>query len=471
MAAQPQPNIHQDGSQETEDFNNCNLDELQLLPKDSEYKVFTLRNPKTKISSEKFDEENECKRLKLTSTMNNSNNNFCSTEVRIHPDIQLQNKYSPLSNTLEKETTSNTPIGKSNNSKEDETSNFSQPKKPRMPPIVVKKLPNGNIFEQNKKLQSLLNESMKISYSQEGIKYHTATRSDYDKLYSILQNENIPFYSHEPRDSKLLQVVFKGLPVNVEPSILKEELIHLSYAIEHVRQLSVSEQSLNGTLIRKPISVWVVSLPNNEHSRTIYHLKDINHHTVKVESYKPTPHIIQCHKCQGFGHTSKRCNLQTRCVKCGDEHLFANCPSKGPDYTPKCANCNGSHTASYGQCPVQQQQRTALLNKLRNRQEARSQPQNSIPLWSSPDFPSLPKARNTDNFSNTYSKHTVNSTEGSLSDSIKDIITLVKNLNISNIIKTIQSTLIRITTATDTISKLMIIFEGITEIIQPQNGP
>lgn len=326
---------------------------------------------------------------KISSVINLTPNTLLDSQI--HPDIQIQNSFDPLVSEMDHDPTQSCDNDTSQTVSTDTTKTTARPKQIRLPPIIVKKLPNGNFFEQNHKLQSLLNQPMKISYSSEGIKYHTSCRSDYDKLYSTLQNENLSFYSYEPRETRLLQVVIKRLPTFIEPSVLKEELQKLNFAVEHVRQMTVPEQSSDGTPMRRPIPVWVVTLPNNEHSRTIYQLFDINNHVIKVESYRPTPHVIQCHKCQNFGHTSRRCNLQTRCVKCSNSHLFSECPSKGPDHTPKCANCGGSHTSSYSQCPVQLQQRRELQEKLRKKRNAQQESSVQHPVWTSSDFPNLPR--------------------------------------------------------------------------------
>ena len=104
-----------------------------------------------------------------------------------------------------------------------------------MPPITIKKLPLGNFFEQNRKIQNRLDHPIKISYSAEGVKYYTSTWADYDKLYTLLQNEKVEFFSHEPRETKQIQIVVKRLPTSVEPETLKEELQNLNFTITQVK--------------------------------------------------------------------------------------------------------------------------------------------------------------------------------------------------------------------------------------------
>ncbi|GBM92277.1 hypothetical protein AVEN_29897-1 [Araneus ventricosus] len=44
--------------------------------------------------------------------------------------------------------------------------------------------------------------------------------------------------------------------------------------------------------------------------------------------------------------------MTVKCVLCAEEHESRTCPNKrNPEFTPKCANCGGPHTASYRGCP------------------------------------------------------------------------------------------------------------------------
>ena len=55
--------------------------------------------------------------------------------------------------------------------------------------------------------------------------------------------------------------------------------------------------------------------------------------------------VIQCYRCQGFGHKANACSQEARCIRCGGNHKLAECTVHRDN--PKCANCNGNHAASY----------------------------------------------------------------------------------------------------------------------------
>lgn len=96
-------------------------------------------------------------------------------------------------------------------------------------------------------------------------------------------------------------------------------------------------------------------------------------HTV----YKSRRPIIQCHRCQHFGHTAARCAKNQACGRCAsDDHSTRECNCK--ETTPcedhktcthiqtKCILCNGEHRAGAEGCPVRQEAELAL--RIRNNQ-------------------------------------------------------------------------------------------------------
>ena len=75
----------------------------------------------------------------------------------------------------------------------------------------------------------------------------------------------------------------------------------------------------------------------------------------RVEEFKTKPSILQCYKCQGFGHKAQNCTKNQKCVVCGGVHSHKNCPNK-EKRCPKCANCRGTHVANYKGCPAYKDQ-------------------------------------------------------------------------------------------------------------------
>jgi hypothetical protein len=66
----------------------------------------------------------------------------------------------------------------------------------------------------------------------------------------------------------------------------------------------------------------------------------------KVIDYRMQPAVLQCYKCQSFGHIAAACKSTTRCRQCGGEHSNDSCEAS----EAKCANCGGPHAASSREC-------------------------------------------------------------------------------------------------------------------------
>jgi hypothetical protein len=72
---------------------------------------------------------------------------------------------------------------------------------------------------------------------------------------------------------------------------------------------------------------------------------------IAVEPPRKKNHIVQCTRCQSYGHTKTYCSRPFACVKCGGEHKTTLC-TKDPAAPATCALCGGDHPASYKGCTI-----------------------------------------------------------------------------------------------------------------------
>lgn len=80
-------------------------------------------------------------------------------------------------------------------------------------------------------------------------------------------------------------------------------------------------------------------------------VEQTNNNNKDIEPPKKVDEIVQCHRCQQFGHTKSFCRNPFRCVKCGLSHSTPECTK--PKETPaQCVNCLQYHTASYRGCKI-----------------------------------------------------------------------------------------------------------------------
>ncbi len=72
----------------------------------------------------------------------------------------------------------------------------------------------------------------------------------------------------------------------------------------------------------------------------------------KVVDFEKPMFILQCYKCQQFGHISSDCQNGCKCVKCGDAHDSKTCNNP----VIKCVNCGGDHTSNFSKCKKYQEE-------------------------------------------------------------------------------------------------------------------
>ena len=81
-----------------------------------------------------------------------------------------------------------------------------------------------------------------------------------------------------------------------------------------------------------------------------------NHLKYRCEEYKPTRPLLQCYRCQKYGHSIKECQeKEDTCRKCSQPHKTSTCQEN----QKKCANCQGSHSSTFKGCKAHQEAASA----------------------------------------------------------------------------------------------------------------
>ena len=99
------------------------------------------------------------------------------------------------------------------------------------------------------------------------------------------------------------------------------------------------------------------------------------HTRVKFETPRKRREIVQCTRCQRYGHTKGYCHHSPRCVKCTGNHLTPECTKIGKSADVKCVLCNGNHPANYKGCNVYKGLQQKMYPTLRNRQDSSTENQ------------------------------------------------------------------------------------------------
>lgn len=252
----------------------------------------------------------------------------------------------------------------SQNNKNSNTQSQKINTKERMPPIVVDGTVN-NIKGLQKQLREQHNiTSLQVKYTRYSTLLFTNTASDYNKLLKYAKSEavrekkeeQLPFHTYTPPSEKTHAFIIRGLDNKPTVEEVAEALIDeheletvAVYALQTLRPLYMIVTSSSITL--------------KFLKQTVRYLSGIR---VTIEERRNTKRIIQCHRCQVWGHATSNCFRPHRCLKCAAAHPTHTC-TKPKTEPATCANCGKDHPANATICRV-------YLSKLAQR-DGQSNPQ------------------------------------------------------------------------------------------------
>ncbi len=217
-------------------------------------------------------------------------------------------------------------------------------KEPTPPPIFVQGVNDysGMVSKVTQYLENVKFSTKALANSVVKIQVHTT--DGYRKLVKEFRSKNVAFYTYQLKTERAFKVVIRHLHHSIRPNDIKAGLEEEGFAVRNVINICHWKT-------KDPLPLFFVELNPDEKSKSIYQLKFLLHTKILVESPKPKRVIVQCMRCQQYGHTKAYCTLPPACVKCGEEHDNRVC-KKPPETQPTCALCGGGHTANYKGCPA-----------------------------------------------------------------------------------------------------------------------
>lgn len=294
-------------------------------PKTAEWqKDKTPVNKRKLIDTSPTQLENPSKKTQNTGTTNN-----------ITYKVPTQNQFDIL----------NKEIG---NTKEEET------KPPKPEPIFVTGV--NNIAQLKEILNKITtNEEYTIATLRSGhiVKIMPASTDSYKTIRQHFILENVAHYTYQLKSERAFRVVLRGIHPSEDISNIKMEIEKLGHDVRQVVKVL-------HRVSKEPLPMFYVDLEPKFNNKDIYKTKQLNYMRVTFEPPYKKKEILQCKRCQRFGHTKNQCFRPFRCVKCGEDHSTVSC-TKSPNTDATCANCNEKHPASYKGCSKYKQYRDQIL--------------------------------------------------------------------------------------------------------------
>ncbi|KAL1116422.1 hypothetical protein AAG570_004896 [Ranatra chinensis] len=218
------------------------------------------------------------------------------------------------------------------------------PKKEFVPPIVLNGKP-ANITQFITDTRKVTEHDIRVRSNGRNTKIIVASRKDYQKVYDLYKERNVQFFSFAFKDDHLKRFVLHDLPETFTPEVILAELKRAIPSINSVSQMTKKLE--NGSTRKLPL--FIVTAKKDVTIQSFSQVRAIFYHEYKVEKFRSGgTNVVQCYKCQNFGHTNRFCNMPERCVRCGQAHSAKECK----ETILKCPNCSENHSAGSLNCKV-----------------------------------------------------------------------------------------------------------------------
>lgn len=188
----------------------------------------------------------------------------------------------------------------------------------------------------------------------------------YKRVIDTVRQKGLIGHTFSRKDTKCFRIVIRNLHFTTPHEAI-------------IQEIEKTGNKVSGEIInarygpeKKPTSTFFVNLEPNVNNKAVKTIKHIYHQQVLIEDPRKSSGIVQCQRCQQYGHSKNNCMRPFRCVKCGEGHKTSDCSKKDRNTPAKCALCSCDHPANYKGCQVYKE----ILARKTNKAQAR--PRNRI---------------------------------------------------------------------------------------------
>ena len=269
---------------------------------------------------------------------------------------------------------------------------------PPPPPIFI-----GDVIDIQTMIKSIekdiSKEDYKLKINNNHIKILSTNPDAYRKLTKLLKTLNANFHTYQLKQERPFLVVLRNIYHSVDLDELKFELLKLGHKVTNI-------SNIRHRVTKNPLSLFFIDIKQKQNNKEIYNVNRLMNSIVKIEPPLVKKEIVQCKRCQRYGHTQKYCNHNFRCVKCAGSHSTDQC-TKSPETPAKCIHCQGEHPANYKGCSAYKTLHNNKYPKLRPKEITKQEPRPQI--FTSPSMSYAQAAQGNINNSKTHSEHSKNS--------------------------------------------------------------
>lgn len=215
---------------------------------------------------------------------------------------------------------------------------------PKPPPIIIPDVSNIRTMIAN--ISKVINPSEFTykSFKDGQVRLMTKTIGSYRTVVKHFDEKLIKYHTYQLKQERAYRIVVKNLHFTTPIDDIKSCIENEGHKVRNI-------VNIKSRFTKVPLSMFFVDLEPSPSNKNIYDIKSIYGAIIKIEPPMKTEDIVQCHRCQQFGHSKTYCRKVYRCVKCGLNHPTSQC-TKDRGTPPQCSNCLESHTASYRGCRI-----------------------------------------------------------------------------------------------------------------------
>jgi len=171
------------------------------------------------------------------------------------------------------------------------------------------------------------------------IKVTPHTTDTYRKLIHHARETRIVHHTYQIKQDRAYRIVIRGLHHSIPPSDISEELNRKGHKVRNII-------NFKHRFSKERLPLFFVDLEPQNNNKDIFKLDFLQHCKIRIESPRHKHTIIQCTRCQDYGHSKSYCTRPFNCVKCSGPHDTTTC-KKTRETPAKCVLCNGNHPANY----------------------------------------------------------------------------------------------------------------------------
>lgn len=266
-----------------------------------------------------------------------------------------------------------------------------QVRKTKMPPINVYNL---NVKSATEAIKSKMAGSFTIKNVNKNLTLiYTESVEDHTSCLAVLKELGNHSYTYTPDELKPINLLLRGIHRTYDENEVVEQLKQLKLSNNDSKVVNAFKyNTIKSKKENRDLMLYMVQFSPMTKIQDVMKTKFFMNQKIEWEIMKKHE-IIQCKRCQRYGHSAKNCAMPYRCVKCTENHLPGECLLKKCDEVmphskeneesniasktePSCVNCGQSgHPANYRNCPMYKnimRRKQERINDQRIQQEQRN---------------------------------------------------------------------------------------------------